>query len=682
MNRLASESSPYLRQHAGNPVDWWPWGDAAFAEARARDVPVFLSVGYSSCHWCHVMAHESFEDADTAAMMNARFVNVKVDREERPDIDAIYMEATQAMTGRGGWPMSVWLAPDGRPFHTGTYFPPDDRPGMPSFRRVCDAIDQAWSDRRTEVLTAAARLTDAIGQGLPAASAPVTDAVLRDARAQLVASTDREWGGFGRAPKFPQAAALAFLARRHVVDPDPAAFEALTVTLDAMAAGGMYDQVGGGFARYSVDDHWLVPHFEKMLYDNAQLLRAYTAGWLLTHDMRYARVVAETVAFVERELLQPSGGVASALDADSEGVEGKFYVWSLTEVREVCAAVGVDADEVVRYYGITEAGNFVDPHTGFGGNVLHVVDRHEEPSATIQRARAALFERRAARVRPGLDDKVLLSWNALLVRGLAEAAWVFDRADWLDRARSVTRFCLTHLRRADGRLLRSWHAESEPRDGWGAGGRGRHLAFAEDYAALVEALLTLAEVDTVSWIDTAQEVARALLDRFADADDGGFFTTGDDAEALLVRPKDHMDNATPSASSLAANALLRLAAITDDGEARRVATATVERVAPFLARAPLAFGYLLEAAERLVGPSREIAIVGPPGDARTRALRRAVAARLLGATVVVSAPDGTESIPLLAGRTLVDGAPAAYVCEHHVCARPVTDADALSALLA
>jgi uncharacterized protein YyaL (SSP411 family) len=682
MNRLAAESSPYLRQHADNPVDWRPWGDDAFAEARARDVPVFLSIGYSSCHWCHVMAHESFEDPDIAAMMNARFVNVKVDREERPDVDSIYMEATQAMTGRGGWPMSVWLTADGRPFHCGTYFPPDDRQGMPSFRRVCDAITQAWTERRDEVLDAAGRLTDVIGQGLPVASGPVTEAVLREARERLVADTDLEWGGFGRAPKFPQAAALTFLARRQAVAPEADGLAALTVTLDAMAAGGMYDQIGGGFARYSVDDYWLVPHFEKMLYDNAQLLRAYTAGWLVTHEPRYARIVAETLAFAERELLQAAGGVASALDADSEGVEGKFYLWSLAEVREVCAAEGIDVDEVIRYYGITEAGNFVDPHTQFRGNVLHAVDRHEDPSATIDRARAALLARRATRVRPGLDDKVLLAWNALLVRGLAEAAWVFDRADWLERARSIARFCLTHLRRDDGRLLRSWSAVTEPRPGWGADGRGRHLGYAEDYAALLEALVTLAEVDTISWLDDADSVARALLDHFADSADGGFFTTGDDAEALLVRPKDQMDNATPSASSLAANGLLRLAAITDDDEARRIATTTVERVAPFLTRAPVAFAYLLEAAERLVGPAREIAIVGATDDPRTRALQRAVASRLLPATVVVSAPDGDDAIALLAGRAPVDGAPAAYVCEHFVCARPVTDPDALAPLLA
>jgi uncharacterized protein YyaL (SSP411 family) len=678
VNRLAAETSPYLRQHADNPVDWRPWSGEAFEEARARDVPVFLSVGYSSCHWCHVMAHESFEDERTAAMMNERFVNVKVDREERPDVDAIYMEATQAMTGRGGWPMSVWLTPDGRPFHTGTYYPADDRPGMPSFRRVCDAVTDAWQTRRGELLEAADRLSDAIGGELPAAGIgdPAADA-LEEARTRLVGDVDPAWGGFGRAPKFPQPAALCFLARMQVRTPDPGTLDAITLTLDAMAAGGMYDQVGGGFARYSVDDYWLVPHFEKMLYDNAQLLRAYTSGWLLTREPRYARVVAETIAFVQRELQHGDGGCFSALDADSEGVEGKFYLWAIDEIREVC---GGDADAVIRFYGVTDGGNFVDPHTGFGGNVLHVVDRHAEPDDTIQRARRALLERRASRVRPGLDDKVLLAWNALFVRGLGDGAWVFDRTDWIDEARRIIRFCLTHLRRDDGRLLRSWQADAEPRAGWGVDGRGRHLAYGDDHGALLEALVTLAEVDSLDWLDEARVVADALIDLFLDPE-GGFFTTGRDAERLLVRPRDHMDNATPSASSLGANGLLRLAALTGDDRYREIGDAAVRRVAGFLSRAPLAFGYALEAAERVVGPAREIAVIGSLEDPRTRALQRTIAARLLPATVIATAPPDRDGSPVVAHRTLVDGHPAAYVCEHYTCQTPVTTPEALDALL-
>ncbi len=677
MNRLAAETSPYLRQHAENPVDWYAWGDDAFAAAASRDVPVFLSIGYSACHWCHVMAHESFEDPETAALMNKLFVNIKVDREERPDVDAIYMEATQAMTGHGGWPMSVWLTPDGRPFHCGTYFPRDERSGMPSFRRVCEAISGAWNERRVELLDASERLTNALGASLPDAQGELDADTLAAARARLVADVDTEWGGFGPAPKFPQGAALGFLCRMQARDPRDDTLTAVTVTLDAMAAGGMYDQIGGGFARYSVDGYWLVPHFEKMLYDNAQLIRAYTAGWLVTHEPRYRRIVEETVAFVRRELQHPDGGCYSALDADSEGVEGKFYVWSLEELRDVC---GDDADAAISRWGVTESGNFVDPHTGFRGNVLHAVDRHAEPDAAIERARAALLARRDTRIRPGLDDKVLLAWNALMVRGLADAAWAFDRDDWLDAARAIARFCLSRLRRDDGRLLRSWQADADPRTGWGADGRARHLAYGEDYGALLEALVTLAEVDDLAWLGEARTVADGLLALFSDPA-GGFFTTGSDAEALVVRPKDHMDQATPSENSLAANGLLRLAALTDDDTYRNAATAGVARVAPFLGRHPLAFAYALEAAERVVGPAREIAVIGPPEHPTTRALRRTVAAHLLSATVVASAAPATDGSPLVAGRGLVGGEPAAYVCEHYVCAAPVSTPESLDALL-
>jgi uncharacterized protein YyaL (SSP411 family) len=658
VNRLAAETSPYLRQHADNPVEWYPWGDEAFAEARQRDVPIFLSVGYSSCHWCHVMAHESFEHTATAEVMNRLFVNVKVDREERPDIDAIYMEATQAMTGRGGWPMSVWLTPDARPFYAGTYFPRTDRSGMPGFVRVCEAIAEAWTERREQVTGQAGQLTASIGRRLPVVNdATIGDSLLTGAVSALREQFDTRFGGFGRAPKFPPAQALLFLAREQVRRPAPATRAMLTITLDAMAAGGMYDHLGGGFARYSVDDYWLIPHFEKMLYDNALLTRAYTHGWLVAGTARYARVVDETIGYVLRDLRHRNGGFYSAEDADSEGVEGKFYAWSLGEVREVC---GADADAAIAYYGITENGNFVDPHTEFRGNVLHAVDRFAEPDPVVSRARARLLARRAARVRPGLDDKILTAWNALMIRALAEAAWVFDRREWMDSARSAAEFALSTMRRSDGRLLRSWQADA---------GEARHLAYCEDYAALLEALLTLAEYDDLRWLRPASDIADAMIELFADPD-GGFYATGIDAEPLIVRPQDFTDNAVPSENSMAAVGLLRLAALTGDARYHDRARAAVLRFAPLVSRAPSAFGYAIEAIERLVESPVEVVIVGD--DDRAREMSRVVARHLLTSAVVVRSQRGEEPLELLEGRAGERG--RGYVCTGGTCKMPAGDA--------
>src|SRR5215470_17679115 len=559
-NRLAAETSPYLRQHADNPVEWYPWGDEAFARARAEDRPVLLSIGYSSCHWCHVMAHESFEDPRVAAVMNERFVNIKVDREERPDVDAVYMQAVQALSGHGGWPMTVFLTPDAQPFYAGTYFPPEDRQGMPGFVRVLEAVDDAWRERRADLVAQAGALADGIARTVDIAGpadARVDASVLDDAVATIRTRFDTRFGGFGGAPKFPQAMTLTFLLATLALapaDPDPAVLEMVTVSLDAMAAGGMYDQVGGGFHRYSVDAHWLVPHFEKMLYDQALLLRAYVHGWMITGEPRYQRVAEEIVTYVLRDLRHPDGGFFSAEDADSEGVEGKFYCWSIDELRAVC---GDDADAVVAYFGATEGGNFEDPHTGFRGNILHVVHRDEPRPDAVVRALPRLLAARAERVRPGLDDKVLLAWNAWFLDALAEAAFVFERDDWRDAARVNARFLLASMRRDDGRLLRSWQD-----------GRANLLAYAEDHAALLEALLTMAEIDDIAWLDDARAVATELVRLFADDERGGFFTTGSDAEALIVRPKSLEDNATPSENSLAAHALLRLAAITGDDALR------------------------------------------------------------------------------------------------------------------
>jgi uncharacterized protein YyaL (SSP411 family) len=665
-NRLADETSPYLRQHAENPVDWYPWGDEAFALAAAADKPVFLSVGYSSCHWCHVMAHESFEDDHTAAVMNDLFVNVKVDREERPDVDSIYMQAVQALTGRGGWPMSVWLTPDARPFYAGTYFPNDDRHGMPSFRRVCEAVADAWQHRRAEVTEQADTLTNAIDEQVlrPDASTPLGPELLTGAYANVRAQFDASWGGFGRAPKFPQAMTLDFLCRVLVRNEADETREMITTSLDAMAAGGIHDQLGGGFARYSTDEYWLVPHFEKMLYDNALLLRAYLHGFLVTGEPRYRTVVEGIVGYVLRDLADPDGGWYSAQDADSEGIEGKYYLWSLDELREVC---GADADEVVRYYGVTAQGNFVDPHTSYRGNILHVVDRTEVAPPAVDRAKPKLLARRAERVPPGLDDKVLLSWNALFLAALTEAAVALERDDWLDAARHNATFLLRELRREDGRLLRSWRAP--------------YLAYAEDYAALLEALLTLAELDPVdarAWLAEARLIADELLRLFRDADHGGFFTTGDDAERLVVRPKDLFDDATPAAGSLAANGLLRLAALTGDTAYEPSAREVLELLARPMAAHATGFSYALGALERLVTAPLEVAIVGPPDDPRTAALRREVHARLLPAAVTITGAPG-DDVPLLAGRTLVDDAPTAYVCEHYACRLPVTGTQALRA---
>ena len=662
-NRLAGETSPYLRQHADNPVDWMPWGDEAFALARSRDLPVFLSVGYSSCHWCHVMAHESFEDDATAAVMNARFVNVKVDREERPDVDAIYMQSVQALTGRGGWPMSVWCTPDGRPFYAGTYFPDSDRHGMPSFRRVCEAVSDAWRDRRAEVEAQSEQLTSALADEIlrpgTVDEIDISPDILDHAYAGIRSQFEPRHGGFGRAPKFPQAMTIDFLCRAYVRNGADETRTMITTTLDAMAAGGIHDQLGGGFARYSTDDFWLVPHFEKMLYDNALLTRAYLHGYLVTGETRYRSVVEDIVGYLLRDMRDPLGGWYSAEDADSEGVEGKFYCWSIDEIREVC---GDDADAVIDYYGVTAQGNFADPHTGFQSNILHVKVPNTKPPVEVERAKPRLLARRATRVRPGLDDKVLLEWNALMLGALTEAAAALERDDWMAAARANAHFLLSELRDADGRFLRSWRAP--------------YLAYAEDYAALLEALCTLAELDDVAWLDEARTVAAELIRLFRDSDGGGFFTTGTDAEQLVVRLKDVFDDATPSANALATNGLLRLSALTGDTSFEEPAAEVLRMLARAGASQPTGFAYLLGAVERFVTSPVEIAIIGDPNVAQTRSLRREVVSRLVPASVTLTGSAHDPS-PLLAGREMRGGAPTAYVCEHYTCKQPVTDAGEL-----
>ena len=689
MNRLADETSPYLRQHKDNPVDWYPWGDEAFARARAEDKPIMLSVGYSACHWCHVMAHESFEDPATAEVMNRLFVNIKVDREERPDVDAVYMTAVQSLTGRGGWPMTVFLTPEGEPFYGGTYYPKEERHGLPGFTQLLEAIDDAWHGRRDELLTQAGKLSAALARSgeLPGAG---TDAglgleVLDRAAAQLAAHYDGHFGGFGGAPKFPQAMSLDHLLRHYVRTGDAMSKQVALGTLDAMAAGGMYDQLGGGFHRYSVDARWLVPHFEKMLYDQATLARAYLHAWLVTGQERHKRVLEETVEYVLRDLRHEDGGFYSAEDADSEGEEGKFYVWSLDELNEVLGAAGLSEDQaaaIAGWWGVTKGGNFE------GYNILHIAGisleasegpgRGAAPPEGIEQAREALFRHRERRIRPGLDDKVLTGWNGMFLQALAEAAAALGRDDWMEAARANARFLLDELRRPDGRVLRSWQADATPGPD---GRRARHLGYAEDYAALLGALVSLAEVDDVAWLAPAREIAAGLCDLFADP--GGFYTTGIDAEALITRPRDVFDNATPSANSLAANGLLRLAALTGESRWQEAGEAAVRAVGAVMGDHPTAFAELHGALERAIRPPIEVAVVGDPGDPATAELVGEIRRRFMPTAVSVTAPPGTgaDLTPLLAERPLVDSRPTAYVCQHFACRQPVTDPSDLATQL-
>jgi uncharacterized protein YyaL (SSP411 family) len=591
------------------------------------------------------------------------------------------MTAVQSMTGRGGWPMTVFLTPQGEPFYGGTYYPKEDRHGLPGFTTLLEAVDDAWRNRRDELLTQAGRLSAALARSgeLPGAGegSGLGVEVLDRAAEQLAAQYEPRFGGFGGAPKFPQAMSIDQLLRHHLRTGDASSLDMAVATLDAMAAGGMYDQLGGGFHRYSVDAQWLVPHFEKMLYDQATLARAYLHAWLVTGEERHRRILEETVDYVLRDLRDPGGGFYSAEDADSEGEEGLFYIWSLDELFEVLSAAGLsggETTELAEWWGVTGAGNFE------GHNILNVVGfsidapggpgRGAAPPGALERARVALFDHREKRIRPGLDDKVLTGWNGMFLQPLAEAAAALGRPDWMDAARANARFLLAELRGANGRLLRSWQ-----------NGRARHLGYAEDYAALLGALVTLAEVDDVSWLAPAGEIAAGLCSLFADQ--GGFYTTGIDAEALITRPRDVFDNATPSANSLAANGLLRLAALTGESRWQEAGEIAVRAVGPAMGEHPTAFADLLGALERMVTAPVEIAVVGDPADPGTAALTAEVRRRYLPTAVSVTAPPGTgaDLTPLLADRPLVDGKATAYVCQHFACQRPVTDAAALAAQL-
>ena len=662
-NRLAHETSPYLLQHKDNPVDWRPWGPEALAAARESDRPILLSIGYSACHWCHVMERESFEDPGTAAYMNEHFVPVKVDREERPDVDSIYMEAVQGMTGHGGWPLTAFLDPDGVPFYGGTYFPPEPRHGMPSFRMVMEAVTESWGAQRERIRASAARIREqlgAIGRIEPDPQAPGAEA-LDAATRKLRATADMGNGGFGSAPKFPPASALELLLVRGVTD-------AVEVTLDAMAHGGIYDQVGGGFARYSVDDVWLVPHFEKMLYDNALLARVYLHGWQVLGHERYRRVCEETLTWALREMRGPEGGFHSALDADSEGEEGRFYVWTPDEIREALQGLGDDAraDEVIAYYGVTPAGNFE------GRNILHVpAGAGAQPPAGLEEARRALYVHRSRRVWPGRDDKRLCSWNALMIGALAEAGGALPCDDYLDAAVAGAEFVWRDLRDERGRLLRTYKD-----------GRAHLAAYLEDYAYLVEALLTLYEAtfDT-RWFDAARETADRMIELFEDPDRGGFFTTAHDHEELVARRKDVDDHPIPSGNSAAAYGLLRLAALTGEHEYERRALGVFQLLHRAAASHPQALANLLAAMDFHFASVKEVALVASPSGDGLGPLAAVVRSSFRPHLVLAGGPEGIERPELMRERRAVDGRAAAYVCENFACRRPVTDPGELAASL-
>jgi uncharacterized protein YyaL (SSP411 family) len=657
-NALAHETSPYLLQHAANPVDWLPWGEEALRRSRQSQRPLLVSIGYSACHWCHVMERESFEDEQVAALMNERFVCVKVDREERPDVDAVCMEAVQVMTGHGGWPLNVFLTPDQVPFFGGTYFPPDARQNLPSWPQILMAVSQAWDERRDEILGQADRLRERLATSSllrPSATAP-TQASLDAAVDQLRTTFDAGRGGWGGAPRFPAADVIDFLLGQGE--------EAMALTtLRAMATGGIFDQVGGGFARYAVDATWTVPHFEKMLYDNALLVRAYVHGWLVSGDPLLRRTAEETIAFALRELRTPEGVFHAALDADSEGVEGRFYAWTVDELRAALAEFApADVEAAIAFFGATPGGNFE------GSNVLEGRGPALD-DALRERVRARLLEVRAQRVRPGLDDKVLTAWNALMISALADAGAALERTDLLDAAGTAAAYLLRVHRDADGRLLRT-----------SKGGVARLDAYLEDHAFLVQALTGLYEATwEPRWLAEARTLADAMIDRFADEAQGGFFTTADDHEVVVARRKDLEDTPIPSGSSAAALGLLRLAALTGEARYEQHGASVLALVGEIAPQHPGAFGHLLQGLAWWVGPAREVAIVGPADG--THELARVVRSAYRPRVVLAGGAGPDPTVPLLEAREPLDGRAAAYVCERFACQRPVTaPADLVTAL--
>jgi uncharacterized protein YyaL (SSP411 family) len=658
-NRLAHETSPYLLQHKDNPVDWYAWGDEAQNRARAEDRPIMLSIGYSACHWCHVMAHESFENPEIAAQMNEMFVNIKVDREERPDLDSLYMMATQMMTGHGGWPMNVFLTPDGRPFYAGTYFPPEDRGPMAGFPRVMRAVSEAYRDRRNEIDASATQIADHLRSHFDATPNPGTlsPTLLDDAARNLASQYDRVNGGFGGAPKFPSPMALELLLRVYQRSGSERALQMVEHTLDMMARGGLYDQIGGGFHRYTVDAIWLVPHFEKMLYDNAQLAHVYTVAWQLTDEPFFRAIAEETLDYVLREMTSPEGGFYSTQDADSEGEEGKFYVWRPEQIR---AVLGDEAGVLVaELLGATEQGNFE------GSNVLSILnveDRLRWRSDEFRAARDTLYWARTKRIWPGRDEKILTAWNGMMLRASATAAWVFDDEKYRDVAIRNASFIRDNLYR-DGRLLRSWKDEQAKLNG-----------YLEDYANFIDGLLALygATFD-VEWIELARDLAVTMISEFYEG--SGFYDTGLSHEDLIGRPRDVTDSATPSGNSVACDVLLRLGTLIGDIEMVRIANDVLSTYAA-ASEQPHGFARLLCAVDLAVGPNAEVAIIGAPDAADTLALLDALRAELLPRVTIAVAPedsDAVDVIPVLAGRSQEGGRATAYVCINYACQLPTTD---------
>jgi hypothetical protein len=667
-NRLASETSPYLLQHADNPVDWYPWGPEALERARRDNKPILLSIGYAACHWCHVMAHESFEDVATAALMNEHFVNIKVDREERPDIDGIYMQAVQAMTGHGGWPMTMFLTPDGVPFYGGTYFPKDDRHGMPSFRKVLGAVSDAYRNRPETVERTAASVKEMYANTSQStrAGGALDAAILDNAYEALAAQYDERNGGFSGAPKFPQTMSLDFLLRYWARRGVEHALAMVRGSFLRMAHGGIYDQIGGGFARYSVDEAWLVPHFEKMLYDNALLVRLGAHLWQATHDDEVARIVDETIAWAVREMRVPEGGFVSSYDADSEGHEGRFYVWDTEELDRV---LGADSAVMRAYWGATEGGNFE------GANILSVAAdtraiarrfglSEAALAETVARAKRMLYEARRRRVWPGRDDKVLASWNGLTVRAIAEAARAFDRGDYRRIAVDSAEFLFTRL--VDGsRVLRSYKD-----------GRARITGYLEDHAALALAAIAVYEVTfDERWLTRARGLADALTRWFWDEESAAFFDTASDHERLITRPREVTDNAIPSGTSLAVELLLRMAELYDDSDARTRATRVLESLAPAMMRYPTAFGHLLGCADMLVNGAVEVAIAGDIASADFHALVRTVGEEYVPSLVLTG--GASTNVALLRDRPMRGGRSTAFVCRNYTCDEPADEPERL-----
>ena len=680
-NRLAGETSPYLLQHARNPVDWFPWGPEALAYARAEDRPIFLSIGYSACHWCHVMEHECFENPAIAALMNEHFVNIKVDREERPDLDQIYMSAVQALTEHGGWPMSVFLTPERKPFYGGTYFPPVDSRGMPGFPRVLQSVANAWKERRDEISTAATDLTERLrlmGE-VPQADGALGFELLDQAAQALIRASDPVHGGFGQAPKFPHPMDLKVLLRQYARTGDVRALQVVRLTLDKMARGGIYDHLGGGFARYSTDERWLAPHFEKMLYDNALLASVYLEAFQATRDPEDARVVRETLDYILSRMTDPAGGFYSTEDADSEGEEGKFYVWTRAELDAVLGPERAMVFALV--YDVTPAGNWE------GKTILNlpkpIADAARALSvaadalqARLDEDRARLFEARSRRIPPGKDTKVLTSWNGLMIAALAEGGRVLKDERYLDAARRASAFLLDRMRTPEGRLLHTY------RDG-----HAKLNGYLDDYANLIDGLTRLFETTgEPRWLDAALDLTRVMRAEFADPAQGGFYYTGVSHEALIARQRDAYDNATPSGNAMAATALVRLGALTGQSDLTEAGRATLKAIQLILQRVPMAAGQALVALDILLGAPQEFAVIAGSDPAEFRGAMEAIYARFLPGKVVAPATAETASaltatVPLLADRTAREGRATTYICERFACQAPVVGVEALEAAL-